>query len=592
MIQSVRCRIFLLFCTSFFLFSCGAEAPDLRPNQPPEKQLADDFMVSAANERAVEAGLQVLRSGGNAVDASVAVQMMLSFTEASESGLGGGSFMMLHLPPTASDSLPATGTIMMYDGRETAPSAATPERFQWGGFELPFLLSVPTGRAVGVPGTVAMLHEAHQAHGRLPWEELFSAAISAAEEGIPYPSMMKRRVEADYSLQFFSDIREYFVYQARDKVEQEDGPPRAMLQNPELAEILRRIAEEGPPAFYEGEVAADIVENTRRRWPLEGDMSLEDLKNYEPQLRDAVCGSYREFTLCGAAPPSSGGITVLQILGVLESFEMAGYAPDSPEAAHLLAEASRLAFADRQLYIGDPDFVDIPVAEMTAPGYLRQRAGLISPDKALQEVFPGDPRAGIPELKQVALPPEMPSHGTSHFSIVDGDGMAVSMTTSIEAPFGSRIMSNGFLLNNQLTDFSFSPELDGRPHPNAVAGGKRPRSSMAPFFVMDEAGELRYIIGSRGGSRIIGYVAQTLIGLIDWDLPMQQAVSLPNIVHRGQGLELEAGNAAAELKTRLEELGHEVEINEMQSGLHGIERVDEGWRGGADPRLEGVAKGQ
>jgi gamma-glutamyltranspeptidase/glutathione hydrolase len=500
--------------------------------------------------------------------------------------------MMLHLPQTASDSLPAAGNIMMYDGRETAPSAATPERFQWGGFDLPFLLSVPTGKAVGVPGTVAMLYEAHQAHGRLPWEELFSAAITAADEGVPYPPMMKRRVEADYSLQFFSDIREYFVYQARDKVEQEDGPPRAMLQNTELAETLRRIAEEGPPAFYEGGIAADIVENARRRWPLEGDMTLEDLQNYEPQLRDAVCGSYRAFTLCGAAPPSSGGITVLQILGMLESFEMASYAPDSPEAAHLLAEASRLAFADRQLYIGDPDFVDIPVVEMTAPGYLRQRAALISPDEALQEVFPGDPRAGIPELRQVALPPEMPSHGTSHFSIVDADGMAVSMTTSIEAPFGSRIMTNGFLLNNQLTDFSFSPELNGRPHPNAVAGGKRPRSSMAPFFVMDEAGELRYIIGSRGGSRIIGYVAQTLIGLIDWDLPMQQAVSLPNIVHRGQGLELEAGTAAAELKVRLEELGHEVEINEMQSGLHGIERTATGWRGGADPRLEGVAKGQ
>ncbi|MFW6348135.1 MAG: gamma-glutamyltransferase [Cyclonatronaceae bacterium] len=303
---------------TLLLLSCSPEAPDLSPNQPAEEQRAGRFMISAANERAVEAGLDILRRGGNAVDAAVAVQMMLAFTEPSESGLGGGAFMMLHLPPRSSDSA-AVDRMMMYDGRETAPSAASPDRFQWGGFDLPFLLSVPTGRAVGVPGNVAMLHEAHQAHGELPWSTLFDAAIEAAESGVPYPPMLKRRVEGDYSLQVFSDTREYFVYQARDEVAQEHGSPRAMLQNPELAETLRRIAEEGPAAFYEGDIAADIVESTRRRWPLEGDMSLDDLQKYEPKLRDAVCGAYREFTLCGAAPPSSGGITVLQILGVLEA---------------------------------------------------------------------------------------------------------------------------------------------------------------------------------------------------------------------------------------------------------------------------------
>lgn len=584
-------RLSFALLLALLLFSCAPEAPDLSPRQPAEEQQARHFMISAANEQAVEAGLDILRRGGNAVDAAVAVQMMLTFTEPSESGIGGGAFMMLHLP-RADTTASGLNHIMMYDGRETAPSAARPNRFQAGGLSMPLVLSVPSGKSVGVPGTVAALHKAHQAHGVLPWSELFTPAIQAAASGLPYPPMLRRRVESDYSLQFFADTREYFVYQARDYVEDADGTPRAMLHNPELAETLRRIAAEGPAAFYEGAIAEDIVENSHRRWPFGGDMQPEDLAGYEAKMRNPVCGSYREFTLCGAAPPSSGGITVLQILGMLEAFDMSAYDSGSAAAAHLLAEASRLAFADRQFYIGDPDFTDVPAAELIAPDYLRQRAALIAEDRALHEAFPGDPRAGIPELSGQSLPPEMPSRGTSHFSILDADGMAVSMTTSIEAPFGSRLMTNGFLLNNQLTDFSFSPELNGRAHPNAVAGGKRPRSSMSPFFVMDAGGELRYIIGSRGGSRIIGYVAQALIGLIDWELPMQEAVSLPNIVHRGSSLELEAGTSAEALKPALERLGHKVDITEMQSGLHGIERTEAGWRGGADPRLKGVARGQ
>ncbi|MCH8557248.1 MAG: gamma-glutamyltransferase [Balneolia bacterium] len=562
------------------LMACGGEmAPNLEPVQQPEEQLAERFMIAAANDLAVEAGLDILRKGGNAVDAAVAVQMMLSFTEPAESGIGGGAFMMFRNGET--------GEMMMFDGRETAPASATSDRFKWlFGRPMPLYLAVPTGASVGVPGTVAMLYEAHQQHGFLPWSDLFEAAIQASAAGVPYPDQLKRQVERDYSLQLFGDMRRYFVYQARG-----DEP---VLKNEALSQTLAKIAEDGPSALLEGEIAAEIVEAARARWPRGSDITMEDLAGYEPKQRDVVCGTYRGHELCGPAPPSSGGITVLQILGMLERFDLSSMDYNSAEVAHLIAEASRLAFADRAFYIGDPDFTNVPVEALINPDYLLMRSELIDPARAMNDPKPGSPLEQIRELEDITLPEEQESEGTTHFSIVDEFGNWVSMTSSIEVPFGSRIMTNGFLLNNQLTDFSFVDEIDDKPHPNRVEGGKRPRSSMSPFFVMDPDGEIKMVVGSRGGSRIIGYVTKTIIGVIDYGLPVQEAIILPNILHRGDGLELEFGTTAADLENELREKGHRVNVTEMESGIHGIEwlKGDGVWRGGADPRIRGFARGE
>ena len=563
----------------FVLQACGGErSPNLTPAQQPEEQLADRFMIAAANDLAVEAGLDMLRSGGNAVDAAVAVQMMLTFVEPAESGIGGGAFMMFRTGET--------GKMVMFDGRETAPAAATADRFTWL-FDrpMPLYLAIPTGSSVGVPGTVAMLYEAHQQHGNLSWADLFEPAITAAAEGVPYPDQLKRQVERDFSLRFFGDLRRYLVRQS--------GGDEPVLRNPELSETLSRIASEGPSALLGGKIAEDIVDAAGSRRPRRSDITLDDLAGYEPKQREVVCGAYRGHELCGPAPPSSGGITVLQILGILEQFDIASMEPNSAEVAHLIAEASRLAFADRAFYIGDPDFTDVPVDALISPDYLRERAGLIDRKLAMKDPKPGSPELMEPELDDVTLPDEQESTGTSHFSIVDGDGNWVSMTTSIEVPFGSRIMTNGFILNNQLTDFTFTSEIDGRPHPNRVEGGKRPRSSMSPFFVMSPDGEPGLVIGSRGGSRIIGYVVKTIVGVIDWELSVQDAINLPNVVHRGDGLELEYGTDAELTGPELKQLGHRVNITEMESGVHGIEWVPalNQWRGGADPRIRGIARG-
>lgn len=479
-----------------------------------------------------------------------------------------------------------TGEMTMFDGRETAPAAARADRFTWlFGRPMPLYLAIPTGASVGVPGTVAMLYDAHQQHGTLNWAELFDPAITAAAEGVPYPDQLKRQVERDYSLRFFGDLRRSLVHQSRG-----DEPT---LRNPELSETLSRIASEGPSALLEGQIAEDIADAAYSRWPRRSDITLDDLASYEPKQRDVVCGTYRGHELCGPAPPSSGGITVIQILGMLEQFDIASMEPNSAEVTHLVAEASRLAFADRGFYIGDPDFTDMPVDALISPDYLRDRAALIDRELAIMDPKPGSPELMETELDEVTLPDEQESTGTSHFSIVDGDGNWVSMTTSIEVPFGSRIMTNGFILNNQLTDFTFTSEMDGRPHPNRVEGGKRPRSSMSPFFVMSPGGEPSLVVGSRGGSRIIGYVVKTMIGVIDWNLPLQDAINLPNVVHRGDALELEYGTDAVLAEPKLEQMGHRVNITEMESGVHGIEWVPElnQWRGGADPRIRGIARG-
>ena len=559
------------------LSACSGSDPAtaVRTVQPVAERQAAQMMISAAHPLAVEAGLDILRQGGHAVDAAIAVQMVLGLIESPETGIGGGGFLLLHQAGSAQP--------VVYDGRETAPAAAKPDRFQFLGTSLPLALAIPSGSSVGVPGLVSMLALAHQEHGRLPWATLLAPAIALAESGLPMPLRLQRQIEADWSLRLFADTRQYYRRQA--SVE----PP--VLRNPALARTLQQLADQGPQAFYRGPIAQQFVQRTNNaRWGAD-DMRLEDLAGYTALKRDAVCAPYREWTLCGAPPPSSGGISVLQIMGMLEHFDLSALAPGSPASLHLITEASRLAFADRNTYIGDPDFVRVPVDGLLDAEYLRQRAMLIKAEQALTQVHPGEPGKRV-ERRDIELMPDADERGTSHFSIVDAQGNLLALTSSNEAPFGSRMLSQGFVLNNQLTDFSFDPQLGDLAHPNAVAGGKRPRSSMAPIVVLDAEGEPRLVIGSRGGSRIIGYVVKALVGVLDWNMDVQQAIALPNHLDRGLGLELEAGTALDQQVSALQALGHEVSLVSMTSGLHGIEWVDGQWRGGADPRLDGVALGE
>ncbi|QIB50785.1 gamma-glutamyltransferase [Pseudomonas sp. OIL-1] len=557
------------------LSGCSGSDPatTLRTEQPVEQRMATRHMVSAAHPAAVEAGLEMLRRGGHAVDAAIAVQMVLGFIEAPETGIGGGGFLLLHDEKNQ--------RTLVYDGRETAPEAAQPERFMTFGISHPRALTIPSGSSVGVPGLIAMLGAAHRQHGRLSWAELFEPAITLAKQGLPMPPRLQEQIEWDWSLRLFADTRDYF----REQI----GDSEPTLRNPQLADTLRQLADQGPEAFYQGEIAERLVERINdARWG-KADMATEDFADYRPIEREAVCAPYRQWTVCSAGPPTAGGLIVQQALGMLEHSPIADMAPDAPATVHLIAEASRLAFADRNHYVGDPDFVEVPVDQLLDRQYLRQRAALIDSDQAMDIARPGEP-GQRPEMP-VTPKPEPEEQGTSHFSVVDADGNLVALTSSNEAPFGSRMLSQGFVINNQLSDFTFDPQLNEHTHPNAVGPGKRPRSSMAPLFVFDQQNNIRLVIGSRGGSRIPGYVLKTLIGVLDWNMDIQDAMALPNIVERGLGIELEAGTDLETLSEELEQLGHEVRIVPMTSGLHGMERINGTWRGGADPRLDGVALG-
>ncbi len=573
---SITVSILFLPVILFVIAGCnGASVRDGVPpsRQTPQEQLAQRYMVSAANPHAVEIGLEILRAGGHAVDAAVAVQMALSFVEAPETGLGGGGFLLYR------DA--HTGAVSVYDGRETAPRSATPDRFLVWGTPMPLWAAVVSGRSVGTPGLVAMLQMAHREHGRLPWSSLIAPAVELSEGGIAMPARLQEQIARDYSLRLFPATRRTFVTPWRQN--------EPVLINPRLARTLRLVADEGEEAFYHGAIADEIVTAARTRPLLPSDMTAEDLRAYRVEKRPAVCGHYRRWTVCGPPPPSSGGIAVLQILGMLEHFDMAALEPVSEQAVHLVAEASRLAFADRAAYIGDPDFVEVPTQALLDRSYLAERAGLIRTDRILDAIHPGG-NADLGSSEPVRYA-EKGNFNTSHFSVIDAEGNVVSLTSSIEAPFGSRIMAAGFLLNNQLTDFDFRPRVNGRDHPNAVGPGKRPRSSMSPVIAFDEHGEVRLVVGSRGGSRIIGYVVKTLIGVLDWELTVQEAIALPNFVHRGEDLEIERGTVLEGQAEALRALGHRVRSLELTSGLHGIERFGDMWRGGADPRLDGVALG-
>ncbi len=533
---------------------------------------ADRFMVVAAHPLAAEAGRAVLARGGAAIDAAIAVQAVLTLVEPQSSGLGGGAFL-LHWDA-------ARGAVA-WDGRETAPAAATPDRFLGpDGAPLPFMDAVVGGLSVGVPGVLRMLEAAHAEHGRLLWAELFDPAIALAEEGFPVGPRLHALISADARLLDQPAARAYFATP--------DGAPLPVghrLRNPALAETLRAVARHGADALHQGPLAEALVATVRTA-ESPGDMTLADLRDYRPVRRQPVCAPYRVWTVCGMGPPSSGGIAVGQMLGMLQRFDLPALAPDAPQVAHLLAEAGRLAFADRNAYVADADFVDVPVEGLLDAAYLAARSLHIDPARAASDAEPGQP-VGMVRLAEGAAW-DRPS--TSQVSIVDARGNAVSMTSSIESAFGSRLMVGGFLLNNQLTDFSFRPAVDDRPVANRVEPGKRPRSSMSPTLVFGPDGRLEAVAGSPGGANIIGYVARALVGMLDHGLNPQAAASLPHAVNRDQPrTDAETPALAAALEAR----GHTVRVTDMTSGLHLITIAPNGrLTGGADPRREGVAMGE
>jgi len=543
-------------CAALFFLSAGAAAQLAAPEIGTERiereaAYAKQYMVAAADPRAVEAGLEMLRAGGSAADAAVAVQLVLGLVEPQSSGLGGGAFALVW---SAREQ-----RVRAFDGRETAPAAARPDRFlDRHGNPEQFMQAVASGRSVGVPGVPRLLATLHRESGRLPWARLFAPAIRLAEQGVDKTPRLARQLE-------------------RERLLREDPAARALfyagdrIVNPQYAATLKILAREGADAFYRGAIAEDIVRAAR------SDMTLEDFARYRVLERAPVCGAYRGYRICGMGPPSGGATGVLQILGILERSNFAAAPPLSAEAVHLFSEAARLAYADRAQYVGDPDYVDVPVAKLLDPRYLDARARLIG-GNSMGHALPG------------TLDPE--SRGTSHLSVVDAEGNAVSMTTSIEMGFGSRILVRGFLLNNQLTDFSFRPEALGRPAANRVAGGKRPRSSMSPTLVFDREGRLKMALGSPGGLAIIGFVAKTLVATLDWGMDIQQAISAPNFGSTNGPTYLERGSALEDLGDALAERGHVLNYARLTSGLHGIERTPGGWRGGADPRRAGVAAGE
>ncbi len=547
---------------------------ELMPSNPPVR--ADSYMISAAHPLAGQAGLEILRAGGAAVDAAIAAQMVLNLVEPQSSGIGGGGFLVHYSAKR--------GEIASYDGRETAPASAHPYMFLDGrGKPKKFYEAVLGGLSVGVPGLLRMLEMAHKEHGRLPWERLFEPAIKLAEEGFEVSKRLHGMIAKDEHLGKFEPAAAYFL---------ENGEARkagSLIFNRPLGEAFRRIAEGGADAFYNGPMASDIAATVRQSPISPGGMRAADMAAYKAVKREAVCLFYRVWLICGMGPPSSGGITTLQILGILQNFDLAAMKPYDPKAIHLVAEASRLAFADRNTYIADPDFVPVPSAGLLDPGYLSLRAGEISAKASIGKAQPGMP--GLGAGPRLGADYSEGGLSTTHLSVIDGQGNAVSMTSSIESAFGSRLMTNGFLLNNQLTDFSFIPNRDAAPVANRVEPSKRPRSSMSPTLVFDGSGKVVMAIGSPGGSRIIGYVAKTIIAALDWNLDIQRAIDLPHFVNRNGPTEIEEGTPIEALKPVLEEWGHEVLIKPLNSGLHGIRAGQDGLTGGADPRREGVAMG-
>jgi len=544
----------ILSLTLFGLATAACSAQETEPGPA---------MVAAANPHAVQAGLEALRDGGSAIDAAIAIQTTLSLVEPQSSGIGGGAFMVYY------DA--ATGETTVYDGRERAPAATTPQHWlDENGEPLPFLTAWTSGRAVGVPGVIAMLAQAHEDHGNRDWAENFSFAENLAEDGFeisPRLYSLILRAAQIRDVETTPAMRNYFFDETGTVL-----PAGHVLTNPDYAGSLRLIADDWRN-FYEGPLAQDIVDAVAVG-PVPGEMTLEDLAGYRASVRAPLCREYRGWNICSAPPPSSGGVTVNQIMGMLEPFDMAATGPDTAEGWRRFIEASRLAYADRDRFIADPEYSAVPVEALLANDYIATRSALIERDTAILNVPAGEP--------------DVP--GTSHFVVVDAEGNVVSMTSSVEFLFGSNRMAGGFFLNNQLTDFTFNPlNADGSPVANAPAAGKRPRSSMSPVIVFDTDGDFVLATGSPGGTSIIAYVSKTLVGMLDWGLTPQTAIELPNVVARGNVVRVE-DSFPADIAGALRAMGFTLDANRTEnSGLHIIQRLEDGTLiGGADPRREGM----
>jgi len=562
---------------AFFLLTVAAGIPAVARDRAPQVT-ARHQMVAAANPLAAEAGLAMLRAGGSAVDAAIAIQMVLGLVEPESSGIGGGAFLLLFDP--------GTGKTTSFDGREVAPASASPTMFLGpdgqprGKQEV-----IPGGLSVGVPGVIGMLEMAHKKHGKLPWAKLFQPAITLAEKGFPVGPKLARTIEA-FTVRGagLPDIRRTFYHA--------DGTPfrqGEIFRNPDYAATLKAIAAGGARAFYTGEIAQAIVDTVKSTPMNPGRMTLADLAGFKARERAPVCGAYRVWKICSMGPPSSGGIAIVQIMGMLQRFPSSQLQPNTLSEAHLFTQASRLAYADRAKFLADSDFVKVPVAGLIDPGYIAGRASQIDPSRDM-----GTASAGTPPQKHAALAPQRSPvlHGTSHMTVVDKSGQVIAMTTSVESVFGAKTMVKGFLLNNTLTDFSLQPVLDGLPVANAPAAGKRPLSAMSPTIVFDRNGRFLLSVGSPGGPNIISYVSQTLVAMLDGGLDPQAAIALPRQLNSNGPTRLEKSPANDALAHGLAAMGHMVTVTAGEgSGLHGIKKVSGGYIGGADPRRDGVVLG-
>ena len=565
------------FCLVLAVWPLVAFAQALQPEgasgfTPQPAASGKAYMAVTANPHATDAAVEILQLGGNALDAAIAAQWVLNLVEPQSSGIGGGGFL-LHWNATSRE-------LSAWDGRETAPRNL-PDEFgrRADGSPVPVLELLAGGQAVGVPGLAAMLEASHRRHGKLRWERLLAPAIRLAENGFSISPRLHTLLRDDPLLRHDPAARALYF--------QADGQPLAvgtLLRNLELAAVLRRLAKDGSHALQRGPLAERIVAEVGKRG---GRLTLDDLRDYRPRQREAVCGTYRRWRICGMPPPSSGGVTVLQILGLVQRSGLPSGPPGRPEAIHGFAEAGRLAFADRARYLGDPEFVKVPTKQLLAPAYLARRALLMNPDKAMDRAQPGKLVSVMGQADGDA--PELPA--TTHLSIVDQAGNAVALTSSIEAVFGSRIQVEGFLLNNQLTDFSLLRESEGLPVANRAEPGKRPMSSMSPTLVFDASGKLFAVLGSPGGSRIINYVARTLLALLDGDMDVADALQVGHVGNRNGDTEVELDRVDGATQRQLEALGHRVRALDMTSGLHVIVRRNGIWTGAADPRREGQARG-
>lgn len=543
--------------------------------QTHELAQARHYMVSAANPLASQAGVDVLAAGGSAADAAIAIQFVLNLVEPQSSGIGGGGFVVSY------DA--ASGDVQAWDGRETAPATASLGRFAENGKVMSFQDAMNSGKSVGTPGLVRMLTQLHKQQGRLSWTQIFEPAIRLAEEGFPVSARLHDLIEKNEGLRQQRAAARYFYDDAG-----QPWPVGHILKNPALARVFRDLAKHGPDTFYTGWIADQIVQAVQNH-AVPGDLSLSDFHNYQAPERPPLCMPYKVYTLCGMPPPSSGPLAVMQILGILSHTPIASLTPDSLLSVHYFSEAGRLAFADRDAYVADPDFVDVPVAGMLDADYLNRRAMRIRSDQSMGVAEPGHPR-GTYDVPGRDDTPELPS--TTHVVTADSQGNVISMTNTIESAFGSKIFVEGFLLNNELTDFSLSDrDAKGNLVANRVEPLKRPRSSMAPMLVLQD-GKPVMAIGSPGGSAIINYVAKALLGVLDWNLNIQQAIDLPNRGSRNRYTELEKGSPLVGLTKALRDRGHEVRELEFPSGLQGLVFTPDGIQGGADPRREGRAMGR